>query len=205
MVTCRIAGLLLVVSLAASARAAHGTSGPCGGLTADMPVRVGTQRIGPFPTTVPLDSLRALCPRARPTLGYGFETAWAALDLGIGDLRILAAQNWLLKPLADAPDVPDPVVDWSRAPSHWVVSGCGGVLPRGVSSCATWQEVTAAYGTAGSGNAEFGPVGVRLDALPGFTMRLDVTDDVVGAIEVHGDLSRIPNDARIVELIVAPR
>jgi hypothetical protein len=43
---------------------------------------------------------------------------------------------------------------------------------------------------------------VRLDALPGFQILLDATNEVVGSIEVHQDLSRIPPSARIEEVVV---
>jgi hypothetical protein len=62
----------------------------------------------------------------------------------------------------------------------------------------------AAFGPEGQGYAEFGPVLVRLEALPGFQIRLSATDEVVGSIEVHQDLSRIPPDARIEEIVIVP-
>lgn len=178
-------------------------SGPCDQLQNATALPIDSMRVGPFPRTAPLDSLRRLCPAARPTLGHGFETVWAALDVGIGELRIIAGQNWLFKPAFDGPPGPDPTVDWSRPPSHWVVSGCGGMLPRGVSTCATWAELTAAFGARGRGSAEFGPVIVRLDALPGLSFQLDATDETVGSIETQEDLARIPATARIVEIVIA--
>lgn len=119
-------------------------------------------------------------------------------------MTILAAQNWRYKAAFDSPEVPDPLPDWDQPPSHWVIRGCGAQLPSGVSSCATWADVVAAYGLAGEGSAEFGPVRVRLDALPGFLFLLDVTNDAVGGIELHEDLSRIPLDARIEEISIVP-
>jgi hypothetical protein len=99
---------------------------------------------------------------------------------------------------------PDPVPDWAREASHWIVGGCGGVLPQGVSTCATWAEVRAAYGLEGEGLADFGPVVVRLDALPGVELQLDVPEDVAAGLAVEQGLSRIPPDARIVEIVLVP-
>jgi hypothetical protein len=197
--------LLLLLGGGAPPEPPAPTAGPCDRLRPGAVVQLDGEHIGPFPAAATLDSLRRLCPGARPTLGHGFETVWAALDVSMGSLTILAGQNWLLKPSFDAPDVADPVVDWSRAPSHWIVSGCGAVLPRGVSSCGSWADLRAAFGTDGTGYAEFGPVVVNLAGLPGFQLQLDVTDETVGAIELHGDLSRIPATARISQVVIAVR
>jgi hypothetical protein len=195
--------LILVIASGAALAEPSSAQGRCDQLARPGGLQLDETHIGPFPIAAPLDSLRRMCPEAQPTLGHGFETAWAALDLSIGDLQILAGQNWLLKMLFDAPGTPDPVPDWSRSPSHWVVSGCGAVLPRGVSSCGTWAELVAAYGAAGSGTTEFGPAVVTLAGLPGFTFHLDVTDSVVGSLEVQPDLSRVPGTARITSIIIA--
>ncbi len=193
--------LVLVLPLG-SFRSDASPVGPCDHLWSAAPVQIDAIRIGPFPLTASLDSLRRLCPGARPTLGHGFEAIWAALDLSVGEVSILAGQNWRLKPAFDAPAVPDPVVEWSRSPSHWVVSGCGALLPGGVSSCGTWADLVTAFGVVGTGSTEFGPLTVDLAALPGIAFQFDVTDEVVGSIDEHGDLSRIPPTARIVEITV---
>jgi hypothetical protein len=198
-----VASIVLALGGPTAQGTAAATAGPCDVLRSGIALQLDLRRIGPFPAAATLDSLRRLCPSAQPTMGHGFETGWAALDLSIGGLGILAGQNWLHKPLVDAPEVPDPVVDWSRAPSHWVVRGCGALLPRGVSSCGTWADLTAAFGAVGSADASFGPVVVSLAELPGFSLELDVTDETVGSIEVHGHLTRIPPTARVVAIVIA--
>jgi len=178
--------------------------GPCDHLQSGTPIQVTVELVGPFATDAPLDSLRQQCPDAQPALGHGFESSSAALDLSIGDLTILAVQNFRSGYDYDPADTLEPTVDWTRAPSHWILRGCGALLPRGVSSCGTWSEVVVAYGLDAYANAEFGPVVVRPTQVPGFSLYLDVTDKVVGSIEVHQDLSRIPLTARIIEVLLAP-
>ena len=169
-----------------------------------MPLVLSTERIGSYRSRATLDELRTLCPTALPTLGSGFEGVWAALDVSIGQLTILAGQNWRYKAAFDDPQTPEPVPEWEREPSHWIVRGCGAELPSSVSSCGTWADLTASFGLEGDGSAEFGPVVVHLDALPGFDFQLDVTYREAGDVEVHHDLSRIPPTARIVEIIIVP-
>lgn len=193
----------VAVALLVVPRVLAGHPGPCDQLASPTPLSIERERIGPYPAAATLNELRALCPNAAATLGSGFESVWAALDLSIGELSILAGQNWLVKAAFDDPS-PDPLPDWGQAPSHWVVVGCGARLPRGVSSCGTWSDLVAAFGLEGEGYAEFGPVLIRLDALPGYQIRLSVTDEVVGSIEVHQDMSRIPPDARIEEIVIVP-
>jgi hypothetical protein len=191
--------LLLVAANPLSAGFAR--NGLCDQL-AVTPLIVSSERIGPYPASATLAELRTICPSAAATLGAGFESVWAALDLGIGDLTILAGQNWRYKAAFDSPQTADPLPEWESPASHWVIRGCGAELPSGVSSCGTWAELVAAFGLNGEGYAEFGPVLVSLEALPGFQLRLDTTDEVVGPIEVHQDLSRIPPTARIEEIVV---
>lgn len=178
-------------------------AGPCDPLAGSGIISVDRDRIGPFRSVATLDDLRVVCPAAAETLGFGFETAWAAVDLSIGELTILAGQNWLSKAIVDDPS-PDPTPDWSRAPSHFVLRGCGAQLPRGVSSCGRWSDVAAAFGPEGEAYVDFGPIIVRLDALPGFQIQLALPDEVVADLDLQGDLSRIPSDAPIEEIVVVP-
>jgi hypothetical protein len=195
--------VVVTVALLIAPPVVSGRAGPCDQFATSAPLRIERDRIGPYPAAGTLDELRTLCPTAEGTLGSGFESVWAALDLSVGELTILAGQNWLSKALFDDPG-PEPRPDWDQAPSHWVVRGCGGQLPRAVSSCGTWSDLVTAFGLEGEWYAEFGPVLVRLEALPGFQIRLSVTDEVVGGIGVDQDLSRIPLDARIEEIVIVP-
>jgi hypothetical protein len=94
-------------------------------------------------------------------------------------------------------------LDNLKAADAWEVQGCGGRFPKGVSTCASWAELVAAYGATGEGNTEFGPARVRLQSMPGYDFELDVTDSTVGSLEVEPDLSRIPASARLVRTILA--
>lgn len=89
-----------------------------------------------------------------------------------------------------------------KPPRAWVLSGCSGRLPDDITTCATWMELTEVYEMQGYANAEFGPVRVSLQGLPRVVFKLNVTDRQVGPIEVHNDLTRIPDTARIVEVTV---
>lgn len=195
--------IAVTVALLLPCRVLANHLGPCDQLAGLLPLGIEREHLGPYPASATLNELRVICPNSAATLGSGFESVWAALDLSIGELSILAGQNWLVKAAFDDPS-PAPLPDWDQAPSHWVVQGCGAQLPRGVSSCGTWSDLVAAFGLEGEGHTEFGPVLVRLDALPGYQIRLSVTDEVVGSIEVHQDMSRIPPDARIEEIVIVP-
>jgi hypothetical protein len=193
----------VVAAVASLLLAAPPHAGPCDSLAGPGLLRVDRERIGPFLTAATLAELRADCPGATETLGFGFETAWAAVDLSIGEVTILAGQNWLTKAIADDPS-PDPTPDWSRAPSHFVLRGCGAELPGGVSSCGSWSDLAAAHGLEGEAYAEFGPVIVRLDSLPGFEILLAIPEDVLADLDLAGDLAGIPSDATIDEIVVVP-
>jgi len=198
-----MASLGFFLAVMVSASPANTEPLQCDAAISAHPLPVSADSIGPFPVSAPLAVLRQLCPGARTTIGAGFETAWAALDLSVEGLTVLAAQNWRMRMLQDPPDTGDLGVDWERPSSHWTLRGCGAILPKGVSSCATWAELVGAFGQTGAATAEFGPVVVTLDNLPGFSFQLDATDETVGSIENHHDLSRIPGTARVVEVVVS--
>jgi len=113
--------IILTAALLVVPPVASGGAGPCDQLGTSALLSIERDRIGPYPAAGTLNELRTLCPAAEETLGAGFESVWAALDVSVGGLTILAGQK-----------------------------------------------------------------------------------EVVGSIEVHGDLSRIPLDARIEEIVIAP-
>jgi hypothetical protein len=130
------------------------------------------------------------CPRATPTTYQGHESTFPAIAFPFDSLTVVAFQH-------------ESALDTSEPADAWEIRGCGGVLPKSVSTCATWAQIVAAYGASGEGSSEFGPATVRLRALPGYDLELDVTDRTVGSLEVQPDLSRIPASARLVRTIVA--
>lgn len=155
------------------------------------PVQVSPEVIGALTLGAPLGRLRMLCAAARPTTYQGFESTSPALEFPMDSLTAVAIQHGV-------------ELDTSKAAEAWEVRGCGGVLPKGVSTCARWSRIVAVYGDSGAGSTEFGPARIRLRALAGFDLEFDVTDSVVGSLEVQPDLSRIPPSARLVRILISP-
>lgn len=137
-----------------------------------------------------MGSLRTRC-AATLTTFQGFESTSPALLFHLGSLRVTAIQH-------------GDELDTLKAADAWEVQGCGGRFPNGVSTCAVWAQLMVAYGDSGEGSTEFGPVKVRLRSMPGYDFELDVTDSIVGSLEVQPDLSRIPAAARLVRTILTP-
>jgi hypothetical protein len=82
-----------------------------------------------------------------------------------------------------------------------VVWGDGAQLPGELPLGATWGSLREAYGDA-VGSTESGETRVRFGSQPQFLFTLDADPDVVGSIEVTGDLSSIPLDAAVVRVQV---
>ena len=174
----RLLFLLLVALMPSAGRSQQSCLGP-------SPVLLTEARIGSLATRLPLDSIRSRCPRARRTTAPSYESVWPALEVSVGELHVLAVQY------SDS-------IDFSQPADAWWIKGCGARLPGGVSTCATWSDLTRVHGSSGSGSTEFGPANVRLDKLPGFAFELDVRDVDVGSLEVAPDLRAVPGKARIV-------
>lgn len=156
------------------------------------PLQVSTDSIAGLPLGEALGQLTARCPSATPTMFNGFESTAPALAFPFDSLRVIGFQHGAR-------------LDLLKAADAWDVTGCGGRLPRGVSTCARWSELVAVYGDSGEGNTEFGPAVIHLRALPGYALELDVTDSVVGSLETQPDLSHIPRSARLVHIRIARR
>lgn len=154
-------------------------------------IEISSDAIAELPLGEPLAELARRCPDAIPTTREGFESTAPALAFPFDSLTVVAFQH-------------ESALDMSKPADGWEVRGCGGVLPRGVSTCASWAQIVATYGDSGEGNSEFGPARIRLRALPGYDLELDVTDRTVGSLEVQPDLSRVPPGARLVRIMVAP-
>ena len=154
------------------------------------PLQVSTDAIGGLPLDEPLGQLKVRCPLATPTRFNSFESTAPALAFPFDSINLIGFQHGakldLLKPAVG-----------------WEITGCGGRLPRGVSTCARWSQLIAVYGDSGTGNTEFGPAVVHLRALPGYSLELNVTDSVIGSLETQSDLSRIPGNARLVRISIA--
>jgi hypothetical protein len=153
-------------------------------------VPVSLDSIGNLPLSAPLGTLKGRCVTATPTTFQGFESTSPAFLFPLDSLKVVAFQH-------------GDELDTLKAADAWEVQGCGGRFPKGVSTCASWAELVAAYGVTGEGNTEFGPARVRLQSMPGYDFELDVTDSTVGSLEVQPDLSRIPASARLVRTILA--
>ena len=147
-------------------------------------IRVTEDAIGGLQLDRPLSDLKSLAQNARDTTISRFESTWPAVAFHYTDLLVVGAQH-------------RESLDLSRPADAWTLIGCGGRLPKDVPLCANWQELTRAFGDAGVGSTEFGPAVVRLCGLPGFEFELDVTGNLVGALEVARDLSSVPGTARI--------
>jgi hypothetical protein len=163
---------------------------PSCGQVAGTSIPVSLDSIGSLPLSEPLGALKARCVMATPTTFQGFESTSPALLFPLDSLRVVAFQH-------------GDELDALKAADAWEVEGCGGRFPKGVSTCASWAELVAAYGDAGEGSTEFGPARVRLQSMPGYDFELDVTDSTVGSLEVQPDLSRIPGSARLSRTILA--
>jgi hypothetical protein len=154
-------------------------------------VRVSLDSIGGLPLSEALGRLRTRCAAATPTTFQGYESTSPALLFPFDSLRVVAIQH-------------GDELDTLQAADAWEVQGCGGRFPKGVSTCAVWVQLVAAYGDAGEGSTEFGPARVRLRTMPGYDFELDVSDSTVRSLEVQPDLSRIPPTARLVRTILTP-
>ena len=156
------------------------------------PLQVSTETIGGLPLEESLRQLKVRCPLPTAARFDSFESTGPGLAFPFDSIKLIGFQHGakldLLKPAVG-----------------WEVTGCGARLPRGVSTCARWSELIAAYGDSGTGNTEFGPAVVHLRALPGYSFELNVTDSVVGSLETQSDLSRIPGNARLVRIRIAGR
>lgn len=157
---------------------------------AGSPVAITSDSVGGLSLTAPLGVLKGRCPAASTTSYEGFETTLPALQFPFDSLTVVGFQH-------------GEQLDLSQPADAWEARGCGGRLPRGVSTCATWREIVAAYGDSGSGSTEFGPATVRLRALPGISLELDVTDSTVGSLEVQPNLNRIPAAARLLRTVIS--
>lgn len=178
----------VVTSEAAAAR--DRTTPQCGAVSGAS-IQVSSDSIGGLPLSESLARLKALCAIATPTAFQGGESTSPGLSFPFDSLKVVAFQH-------------SDELDTLRAADAWEVEGCGGRFRKGVSTCATWAELVAAYGDSGEGSTEFGPARVRLRTMPGYAFELDVTEGTVGSLEVQPDLSRIPATARLVRTILAP-
>lgn len=163
---------------------------PPGGLPS-----IAADSLAYFSVRSTLERLRGQCPAARDTLAYGETTdigtnAYPAMSFRFADLTLTAVQY--RKDLA--PEEP---------PDAWIIAGSRGVLPGGVPLEASWAELQRSYGKA-VGNAEV-EVSIRFCAIPFLIITLGTTPQVVGSIEVTGDLSRIPLETRITRVLLLTR
>ena len=158
--------------------------------TGSGPLQVSTDAIGGLSLDEPLGQLKMRCPLATLTRFNSFESTAPALAFPFDSVELIGFQH------GGKLDLLKPAVGWE-------LTGCGGRLPRGVSTCARWSELIAVYGDSGRGSTEFGPAVVHLRALPGYSLELDVTDSVVGSLETQSDLSRVPGNARLVRIRIA--
>lgn len=150
------------------------------------PVRVSPDSIGPLALDLPIRDLKRVCAGADTTVD-SFESRRPGVAFHFGSLLVLGFQH-------------DTTYDDSAPADGWEVQGCGGVFGANVSTCATWAEVAAAFGSKGEGNTEFGPAVIRLDRLPDVSLEFDVTATQVGSLEVQPDLARMPGSARLVRV-----
>ncbi len=154
-------------------------------------VAITAQMIAYLPLDSSLKSLRARCPAARDTVYRGIEGHPSpAILFPFHELMALAVQHRLLLSLDRAADI-------------WIVSGRSGTLPSDLPLAATWNQLTRAYGRA-VGTTDIGRVIVTFCSLPNFSFVLDADPVLVGSPEVSGDLSRIPGDARIIDVDIVP-
>lgn len=179
---------VLVLALVCAARVSAAQA-PSSCVPPGQRVRLSLDSIGPLRTTATLAALARIC-QGTDTTREGFESTSPAVAFRLGSVVAVAQQH-------------RPSVDRSNPADVWHIDSCDAQLPRGVPLCSTWRDLVRAFGDSGTGGTEFGPAIVRLKALPGFWLELNVTDEQVGSLEVQPNLSRIPPTARVTRVMIS--
>ncbi len=149
-------------------------------------VRISDDSIGPLPLGATMQSLRATCRAARDTVRYGESSSYPGVVFPFHGLSVVAFQY------EDSLHLDEPA-------DTWIVRGANGLLPNGVRTTATWAELRKAYGP-GRGGGDLG-LAVMFCTHPNLFLELDASPDSVRH-DRPTDLSRIPNNARITEILI---
>lgn len=155
-----------------------------------LPVRLSADSIGPLSTSTLLGELRARYPEARDTLFSEHDALFPALLIPLGEVKAMAVQERM-----DYDQHQALPLDLDCPADFWIVSGPGGVLPRGGRTGWTWNELVPLYGPGRAGG-ELNLVRADFESLPGWRFDLDVDGAGLTAVQDSG-VTAVPQDARI--------
>lgn len=168
-----------------------GSAQACAG--EDQAVTISSDSLGALPLWAPIGHLREACPDAQAGTYVTpvDRRELPAVRLSIGELAVSAVQYGT-------------IVRDELPADYWVLSGPDGRLPRGLPTDASWGSLRETY-AGPEGSTESGSTRVVFSEIPQFTFVLDADPATVGSIEVTGDLSRIPADSRVVQVLIVAR
>jgi len=136
----------------------------------DSVVAIGAGHVGALRLDLPLDSLRRRCPNIRDTTANGDEELDTAIVIVRPGLRLVGKLGVIE---SDEGRRPVQLMGTDKV-QQWMVIGNSGLLPKNVTTTATWRMLVNAYGPVATQGGANGDVFLGFCSMPGFSFSMAV-------------------------------
>ena len=155
-------------------------------------IRITSDSVGPFPVRMKARDITSMCPAARETTYTSLEGAASpALRMQLNGLEVFAIQHRARLAHDERVDI-------------WVLTKIMGACLGDIPLSSNWGELRSLFGEA-SGTTEIGVTMVWFTGAPKLTLVLDTDPATAGPLDFTHDLSRIPDSAKVVQVMISAR